>query len=152
MESGIVERAGYCADVSQENVETVRKWVAAMNRQDAEALISLADPGVDYMPYLASLSGEAGAYRGHDGLRQYVRDLAEAWRWYHVEIHSLRDLGDDVLMEGRLEATGRSSGLEVKEDMAWLHTFREGTGPGRYGRLRFFPGPAEALEAAGLSN
>ena len=137
--------------MSQENVEIVREWVAAMNRQDAEALISLADTQVDYMPYLASLSGEAGAYRGHDGLRQYVRDLTEAWRWYHVEIHSLRDLGDHVLMEGRLEATGRSSGLQVKEDMAWLHTFREGTGPGRYQRLRFFPGPVEALEAAGRS-
>jgi ketosteroid isomerase-like protein len=78
---------------------------------------------------LSTTDLNAGGYQGHPGLRQYVRDLGEAWRWYHVEIHSLRDLGNDVLMEGRLEATGRSSGLEVKEDMAWLHTFRAGTGP-----------------------
>ena len=66
----------------------VSRWVAAMNRQDAEELVSLAHPEVDYMPYLASLSGEAGAYKGHDGLRRYVGDLTEAWSWYHVEIRS----------------------------------------------------------------
>ena len=130
----------------------VSRWVAAMNRQDAEELVSLAHPEVDYMPYLASLSGEAGAYKGHDGLRRYVRDLTEAWSWYHVEIHSLTDLGDQVLMEGRLEATGKSSGLEVKEDMAWLHTFREGTGAARYQRLQFFSDRTKAIEAAGMPN
>lgn len=136
--------------MSQENVEMVSRWVAAMNRQDAEELILLAHPEVDYMPYLASLAGEDGSYKGHDGLRRYVEDLIEAWSWYHVEIQSLRDLGDQVLMEGRLEATGKSSGLEVREDMAWLHTFVRGTGPGRYKRLQFFADRAKALEAAGV--
>ena len=56
-------------------------------------------------------------------------------------------LGEHVLMEGRLQARGRSSGLEVQEEMAWLHTFRNGTGAGRYLR---FPNRTEALEAAGL--
>ena len=137
--------------MSQENVEAVREWVAAINEGDAEALVALADPSVDYMPYLAALSGEGGAYRGHAGLRQYVRELAEAWGWYHVEIYELHDLGEHVLMEGRLQAKGRSSGLEVEEDMARLHTFQPGTGAGRYSRLRFFPNRTEALEAAGLS-
>jgi ketosteroid isomerase-like protein len=137
--------------MSEENVEAVREWVAAINKGDSEALIALADPEVDYMPYLASLSGEEGAYRGHPGLRQYVLDLAEAWVWYQVEIYRLHDLGEHVLMEGKLQARGRSSGLEVEEEMAWIHSFRDGTGPGRYKRLRFFPSRAAALEAAGLS-
>jgi hypothetical protein len=67
-----------------------------------------------------------------------------------VDIYELRDLGQHVLMEGRLQGKGRSSGLEVEEEMAWLHTFNEGTGPGRYARLRFFPSRSKALEAAGL--
>jgi ketosteroid isomerase-like protein len=135
--------------VSRENVEAVREWVAAINRADADALVALADADVDYMPYLASLAGAGGAYRGHAGLRAYVRDLADAWSWYEVEIHELEDLGASVLMQGRLRATGRTSGLEVDAQMAWLHTFREGTGPGRYLRLRFFESAADALAAAG---
>ena len=117
----------------------VRRWVAAINRADADELIRLADPSIDYLPYLGSVSGEAGAYRGHEGLRQYVRDLAEAWSAYSVEIHDLEDLGDEVLMEGRLRATGQTSGLEVDAEMAWVHSFRPGAGEGRYRRLRFFP-------------
>jgi ketosteroid isomerase-like protein len=142
--------ARYCGAMSEENVKTVRRWVEAINAGDADALVELADPEVDYLPYLGSLAGDSG-YRGHEGLRQYVRDLTEAWTWYDVEPYELRDLGDDVLMVGRLEARGRSSGLRVKEEMAWLHSFREGTGPGRYLRLRFFATTREALEAAGLS-
>jgi ketosteroid isomerase-like protein len=137
--------------MSEENVEAVRQWVAAINDGDSERLVALAAPDVDYLPYLAALSGERGAYRGHVGLRQYVRDLGDAWAWYHVDIYELHDLGRHVLMEGRLQGKGRSSGLEVEEEMAWLHTFHEGSGPGRYARLRFFPSRSEALDAAGLS-
>jgi ketosteroid isomerase-like protein len=134
--------------MSDENVELVRRWVAAINRADAEELTRLADPAVDYLPYLGSVSGEAGAYRGHEGLREYVRDLSEAWSEYSVEIYGLEDLGDAVLMEGRLRAKGQASGLDVDAEMAWLHSFRPGTGEGRYLRLRFFADRAEALAAA----
>ena len=137
--------------MSQENVEAVSEWVTAIIAGNSDRLIELADPQVDYLPYLAALSGAAGAYRGHDGLRQYVRDLSEAWSEYAVEIHHLEDLGDHVLMEGRLRGKGRSSGLEVDSVMAWLHTFRPGGGEGRYLRLRYFTSRSKALEAAGLS-
>jgi|SRR5215210_4194830 len=134
--------------MSEENVQTVLEWVAAINAADSARLIELADPEVDYLPYLAALAGEAGAYRGHPGLRQYVQDLVEAWSSYEVEIYELEDLGDHVLMQGRLRGKGRSSGLDVDAEMAWLHTFRAGTGEGRYLRLRFFESRAEAVEAA----
>jgi ketosteroid isomerase-like protein len=61
--------------MSQENVEVVRQWVKAINEGDSATLVALADPDVDYLPYLASIGGDASAYRGHDGLRQYLRDL-----------------------------------------------------------------------------
>ena len=121
--------------------------MAAINAGDEETLVALADPEVDYMPYLASVAGSEGSYRGHAGLRQYVRDLADAWRSYHVEIQRLEDLGDQVLMEGRLRAKGRSSGLEVDAEMAWIHSFRAGSGRGRYLRLRFFASRDAAIRA-----
>ena len=135
--------------MSQENVEAVRAWVAAINRGDVKTLLELADPAVEYMPYLASLLG-GDAYHGHEGLRRYVEDLKEAWDWYHVDIDELRDLGERVLMVGRLKGRGITSGLEVEEVTIGLHTFREGAGPGRYLGLRFFVTLSEALEAVGL--
>jgi ketosteroid isomerase-like protein len=136
--------------VSAENVEAVRAWVAAINARDVARLTQLADPGIEYEPLLAELSGRDGAvYRGHADLRAYVAELGDAWEWFHVEVEEYVDLGDQVINVGRLHAKGRSSGVEVVEDVAWLHTFRPGTGPGRYLRHQAFPTVAAAMDAAG---
>jgi uncharacterized protein len=130
------------------HVEAVRAWIAAFNRRDADAILELAHPQVDYRPYLAAVSGGSGSYHGHGGLRRYLRDLDEAWSTFEAQIHSLRPVGEHVLMEGRLRATGRKSGVEVDAEMAWLHSFRDG----KYARLRIFLDPAEAAEAAAREN
>lgn len=132
-------------------MEAVQAWVAAINRGDLAQLLELADPHIEYMSYLARLSGDGGAYLGHEGLRRYSRELAEAWEWFEVEVDKYRDLGDKVVTVGRLRAKGKASGLEVEEKLAWLHTFRDGTGPGRYLRHESFPTLADALKAADLS-
>jgi ketosteroid isomerase-like protein len=135
--------------MSQENVEAVQSWVAAINRRDLPALLELADPAIEYTSYLAGLLGAEGAYRGHEGLRRYFRELSEAWEWFQVDVDDYRDLGDKVLNFGQLRAKGKASGLEVEQELAWLHTFREGTGPGRYVRHESFATRADALKAAG---
>ena len=61
----------------RENVEAVQAW-SRRYREDLSALLEIADPSVEYVSYLASLSGGAGTYRGHEGIRQFVRDLADA--------------------------------------------------------------------------
>lgn len=136
--------------MSQENVKAVEAWLAALHRRDLPALLELAAPEVVYRSYLASLAGEEGAYRGHEGLADFLRDLGDAWEWFHVETTETRDLGNTVFQLGSLQARGRSSGLEVSERFAWLHHFREGTGPGRYLGVERFSTADEALEAMGL--
>jgi ketosteroid isomerase-like protein len=137
--------------MSRENVEGVEAWLAALHRRDLDALLKLADPEVVYRSYLASLGGEEEAYRGHVGLANFLRDLNDAWEWFHVETIETRDLGNTVFQLGSLRARGRSSGLEVSEQFAWLHHFREGTGPGRYLGVERFTTANDALEAVGLS-
>lgn len=119
----------------------------ALHRRDLNALVRIADPAVVYRSYLASLAGDDGAYRGHDGLKDFIHDLGDAWEWFRVDTHETRDLGSTVFQLGCLRAKGRSSGLEVEEDFAWLHRFREGTGPGRYLGVEHFSTAEEALKA-----
>ncbi len=135
--------------MSRENVDGVRAWVEALNRGDLGALLEIADPSVEYVSYLASVSGGVGTYRGHEGIRQFLRDLDEAWEWFAVGVDEYRDLGDCVLMVGRLRAKGRTSGLEVEQELAWLLDFRDGSGPGRFTRVRYFSTSADALQAVG---
>lgn len=143
-----MSQGGYSAVVSREEVEAVEAWVSAINRRDLRTLMELADPDIEYLSYLAELTGGDGAYHGHDGLRRYLAELAEAWEWFHVEVDEYHDLGDQVVTVGRLRAKGKASGLEIGAQLAWLHTFRRGGGPGRYLRHQSFPTLVEALEAA----
>lgn len=132
--------------MAEGNAQLVQAWLAAIKRRDAEELVALADPDVHYMPYLATLSGGEGAYRGHEGLRQYVRDLDDAWEWYEVSTDECRDLGDHVLFVGRLRAKGETSGLEVHEDITGIYAVRAG----RIAAFDLFDTRAEALQAVGL--
>ena len=129
----------------------VKAGMSAVTRGDVATLLELADPAVEFNSFLARVSGGDGAYRGHEGLRRYVQDLAQAWEWFEPEFSEFRDLGHQVLMTGVIHAKGKSSGLEIAQHVTWLHTFRAGTGPGRYLRLQVFKTRAEALQAAGLS-
>jgi ketosteroid isomerase-like protein len=69
-----------------------------------------------------------------------------AFEELRMEPEEFRDLGDDVLMIGRLYARGRESGVQIDSPIAWLSTFRDGKGV----RARGYLNVQEALEAAGL--
>jgi ketosteroid isomerase-like protein len=69
-----------------------------------------------------------------------------AFEELRLEPEEFRDLGDDVLLIGRLYARGRESGVEIDPPIAWLATLREG----RAVRMRGYLNIQEVLEAAGL--
>jgi ketosteroid isomerase-like protein len=79
-------------------------------------------------------------YRGHAGMRQYFKQLAEQLAESHVEYSEVHDLGDQVLGLGRLWFRS-ASGVELDQEIAFLHT---------WGDALTWLSHAEALEAAGL--
>ncbi len=71
--------------MSQENVELAARVMEALSRQDLPRLLALTDPEIEWHSFFAEL-GEGGVYRGHDGTRQYIRDLTEAWEIGRADI------------------------------------------------------------------
>jgi ketosteroid isomerase-like protein len=57
-----------------------------------------------------------------------------------------RDLGDRVLMLGRVEGRGKSSGVPVNMPLAQVYDFRDG----KVCRIRSYLDHAEALKTVGL--
>lgn len=53
--------------------EIGRDFTDAFNRRDADGLVALADPAIEFCP--TELVGSRRAYHGHEGLRQWVADL-----------------------------------------------------------------------------
>ncbi|MEA2418935.1 MAG: hypothetical protein QOE60_1141, partial [Thermoleophilaceae bacterium] len=58
-------------------MEIVRRAFEAFNARDVERLVSLSAEGCEWRPLRAQLEGIV--YRGHEGVRQFVRDMDEDW-------------------------------------------------------------------------
>jgi ketosteroid isomerase-like protein len=134
--------------MSEENVEAFRTGLEAYNRRDVDAFLAAFDPRVEIHPLTLAMFGREGTvYRGHEGIRQFIRDVDEVLPGIQVEPLEFRDLGERIVATGRLHARGRASGAEVESPIGWLVEFRDG----RVIRMTDFLDPKEALEAAGLS-
>jgi ketosteroid isomerase-like protein len=111
--------------MSRENVEVWRRWMAAFNARDIEALIALCDREVEMRSAFAAVGG--AIYHGHDGLRAWHRDLDDAWsEEIYVEPEAYFDLGEKTLMFSTYYARGQHSGAEVAMPAATVARMRDG--------------------------
>ena len=130
--------------MSRENVELIRRAVAAFNRDDYESWIALFSEG-EFWPLRAQLDGRP--YHGREGLRRFVREMEEEWERTRFDLTDLRDQGDVVVGIANFQATGRASRVEIDVPVGFV--VRWSAGKPVY--TRFYSDPTEALEAAGLS-
>ena len=130
--------------MSQENVELARVVLDTLGARDAERLVELSDPEVEWRSFFAL--SERGVYRGHDGTRRYMDDLADAFEIGEAEVDGALAVGDIALLVGRLHYRGKGSGVESASPTGWVLKFREG----KVLSFRAFRDPKQALEAAGL--
>jgi len=58
----------------EESLETIGlRWLVAVNRRDADALIAISDPAIELRP--TPIAGARRIYVGHDGLRDWLAEL-----------------------------------------------------------------------------
>jgi ketosteroid isomerase-like protein len=133
--------------MSQKNVEAFKRFADANNRRDVEALLEELDADVEWQSaVLGSLGGEATVHRGHDGVREMLRDLYEAFSEFQVDFSDIRDVGDRVVAIGRWVTRGEESGVETTPPLASVVEFKDGKAI----RVRSYLDPDEALAAVGL--
>ena len=131
----------------QENVELVDRAVDAINRGDAEALVAELDPEVEWHgAILMAMGGTQTVYRGHEGVREWLRDLYETLSEFQAEYPDIRDLDDRTVAIGHFHARGTASEVEIESPHATVVEFKNGKGI----RIRTFLDPKDALEAAVL--
>jgi ketosteroid isomerase-like protein len=131
--------------MSQENAESIERAYDAMSRLDAEALVALCDPEVEFRSRIAS--ADDVTYQGHEGVRDYIASLAEAFIWIRTEPLEVVDGGDRAVVCNRFRARGRRSGVEVEQRFFQALRYRDG----KTRWWAFYPSKAEALEAVDLS-
>jgi ketosteroid isomerase-like protein len=133
--------------MSQENVETVRKCLDAVNRRDVDGYLACCTDDVELRTALAPLEGPMV---GADGIRRFFQDVLDTAPDFWLEVERIEALGSDrVLVFERARATGRSSGVSFEEGipLSSVWDFADS----KVGRIQVFADRAEALEAVGLA-
>jgi ketosteroid isomerase-like protein len=129
--------------VTAENVEIVRGGFDALKREGVEGLVPLIHPDFEATTP-ASLASEPDTYRGPDGVRRYFDSFYDAMEDIYFEGHEFTAVGDRVVVDFTLHATGRSSGIPVEQKAFQVWTLRDGKAIG----LDLFTDRDEAMAAA----
>jgi ketosteroid isomerase-like protein len=107
------------------NVDVVRDLLDEWNRGDVDDLLARTTEDFEWHPVLVA-SVEGGAYRGHDGFREFLSEWTSTWNSWNLEAEEMREFGDQVLVLTRVRAEGRGSGVELDQSLAHLFEFRGG--------------------------
>jgi ketosteroid isomerase-like protein len=128
--------------VSQENVEIVRRVVAALNARDLEGYLACCREDVELR-----LPVVAGVYEGPEGIKRWFADIEDAGPDFHLDLRGVKATGaNQVLVFTHVASTGRASGVPLTMENAIIYDLIDR----KIRRIRIFLDQSEALRAVGL--
>jgi ketosteroid isomerase-like protein len=127
--------------VAGSDIDVVRAVFAAFTERDVEGVLAHAHSDIVFSPVTGDYAGRAEPYEGHDGLRQYFRDVATVWDELRIVPGDYRQDGDTILVTGRVSA--RSPARIVAGSTGWIWRMRDGLAV----YIRVYQSAAEAMAA-----
>jgi uncharacterized protein len=123
------------------DIEVVKATFAAFAERDLARVLELADPEIEFTAVTGEQAGRPEPYRGHDGMRQYFRDVASVWEELRLTPREFRVSGDRILVTGKVSA--RSKSRTVTGSTGWIWRVRDGL----VTYARVYPSAADAMAA-----
>jgi len=108
--------------MSQENVETVRRAIAAINARDIDAYLACCTENVELLMPLVGAE-----YLGADGIRRFLTDIEDIGPDFRIEVQRVQAIGDtNALAFVRSKSTGRASGIVTGAESTNVYDFIDG--------------------------
>jgi ketosteroid isomerase-like protein len=128
--------------MSRENVEIVRRAVAAINDRDLDGYMSCCGEDIElHTPLIV------GVYEGRKGIQRYFSDVEDAAPDFRIDINRVEAVGpDQVLAFIRTRGSGRTTGIPLGFEATNVYDLIDG----QITRVRIFLDAREALKAVGL--
>jgi ketosteroid isomerase-like protein len=134
--------------MSEENVEVVREFIEAGQRQDWERAAKFLDPDAEMHGTVGGLE-EGRVSRGLPAMiREFETEDLGAWEERRLDPEEFLHVDDLVVLRLHEYRRGRGSGVELENDTAVVFTVRNG----RVVRIQGYMDKDAALKAAGLSD
>jgi ketosteroid isomerase-like protein len=125
--------------VAGSDIDVVKAVFRAFAERDVAGVLAHAHAEIVFSPVTADYAGRTEPYRGHDGIRQYFRDVSAVWDDLSLTPTDFRQLDHTILVTGKVSA--RSHARIVSGSTGWIWRLRSGKVV--YGRI--YPSAAEAL-------
>lgn len=109
--------------MSHENVEVVRRQIAAYLSKDFETALATYSPDVECD---TTVRPEGHVYKGREGIVEAFRVWRRTWENWKGEVEEITDAGDRVLMALLESGRGKGSGVEVEQRTFFVYTLRDG--------------------------
>lgn len=131
--------------MSQDNVEVVRRGYEQFALTGRFAT-GLSAP--DFVWDMSHFRGwpERQVYEGIEGTESFLADWTAAWDDWQLEVESMHDEGDKVVVLVRQRGRSKVAGMAVDMSFAQVWTLRDG----KQTRMEMYSDPGEALKAVGL--
>jgi ketosteroid isomerase-like protein len=137
-------RTGYCAAVSEENVEIVRNGLEAWISGDYEAAFEIFDENV--VTRRVAPSPDPGTWHGAEALGRVVSEWAGMFEDFKIRGEESLDAGDKVVLGVHQEGRARGSNVAVEAKFWFVYTLCEG----KVTNFDMYTLREQAFEAAGL--
>jgi ketosteroid isomerase-like protein len=126
--------------VEGSNVERTRFAWECFNRRDAEGLMSICVPDVEFTTFVGEMEGRV--YRGAEGVREWFANVDETFDEFAPEVVDVTDVGNGVVTE--VQIRGSLGGLPLEQRAFQLIEIRSGLAT----RWSWYRTREEALAAA----
>jgi hypothetical protein len=123
----------------------MRSAYAALAEQGVDAVLAFTDPQFEATTP-PSLASEPDTYRGHEGVLRYFGSFGDAMEGVYFEGQEFTSVGEKVVVDTKMHARGRATGIEAEQRAFLVWTLREGM----VTTVETFAEQGQALEAAGL--
>jgi ketosteroid isomerase-like protein len=110
--------------MTTDRIELVREGLAAVNRGDPEGFMARVHPDFELRECF-DVSTNPGPHRGPAGYLFWYREGGQQWSSYAVEVLDFLPVGELLLVEGEVRATGRASGFEARQRFGYVVEFRD---------------------------
>ena len=111
--------------MSEETLAIIRRAYEGFHTMDYEMILDALDPDVEWDATQALL--HTGVYHGHDGVREYLARIEEAWGDFRIDAEDFNDsVAGYAMVSGRLKGVERASGDRVEAPFVHVLRVRRG--------------------------
>jgi ketosteroid isomerase-like protein len=103
-----------------EDIDIVRAIYAAFAARDLEGALDFVDPACEiHVAGTARATGRRDPYVGHDGLRQYFKDVEAVWNQLEIHADDFRVVPGAVVVMGHVEGQGSDGAFRRSAIWTW---------------------------------